>query len=295
MRTPAILEHLTERIEAASVLDRPAAALAAVLRPMLAPAPVEDTLSGVPLGHPVHPLLVTVPIGAWVSAGVLDLAGDAEGARTLTGLGCLAALPAAATGASDWLSTAGAERRVGFVHALANYTALGGYAASWLARRRGSYRRGVAWSLLSAAALGVAGWFGGHLAYAQGVGVDTTAFAHFPAEWTDVGGTDKLPRDGSLTALEVDGVALLASWRDGRWVVLAGRCTHRGGPLHEGAIASGCVTCPWHGSVFSLDDGSVRSGPATRPQPVLESRVREGRLEVRRIEARTLRTNPVGA
>jgi nitrite reductase/ring-hydroxylating ferredoxin subunit len=47
--------------------------------------------------------------------------------------------------------------------------------------------------------------------------------------------------------------------------------------------------------VFSLDDGLVQSGPATRPQPVFETRLRNGRLEVRRLESRSLRTNPVGS
>jgi nitrite reductase/ring-hydroxylating ferredoxin subunit len=52
------------------------------------------------------------------------------------------------------------------------------------------------------------------------------------------------------------------------------------GPLSDGEIAGGCVTCPWHGSVFRLADGGVVHGPATAPQPAFATRVREGVVEV---------------
>ncbi len=77
-------------------------------------------------------------------------------------------------------------------------------------------------------------------------------------------------------------------------MALADRCTHRGAPLHEGEVKEGCVICPWHDSVFDLRDGSVRSGPASRPQPVFDVQVSDGRVRVRRLESRTLRSNPVG-
>lgn len=293
MRTSTILERLIDRIERAESLDRTADGIAGLVRKAIRPGPIEDGLSGVPVGHPLHPLLVTVPIGSWVSAAVLDATGDADGARRLTALGVLSALPTAATGASDWLSTKGAEKRVGLVHALANDAALTAYAVSWWARARGHRNVGIAASAVGAAALGTAGWLGGHLAYAQGVGVDTTAFVRLPAEWTDVGATDEFSAGGAPSVADAGGAAVLVVWRNGGWAAFAARCTHRGGPLHEGDVADGCITCPWHGSRFSLDDGTVASGPATRPQPVLETRVVDGRLQVRRDEPRTLRTNPV--
>jgi nitrite reductase/ring-hydroxylating ferredoxin subunit/uncharacterized membrane protein len=294
MRTPKFVEGVVDRIERAEVLDKPAAVLIGVIGKVIRPGPIEDTLSGVPAGHPLHPALVAVPIGAWASAGVLDAFGDDDGARRLTGLGLLTALPASASGGSDWLSTDGAERRVGFVHALSNYVALGAYGASWLARRRGARRTGIGLSILGGTAVSFAGWLGGHLAYAQGVGVDTTAFQHFPSEWTDATGESELPAQGAVTAVDVAGVPVLLTRRAGGVVAFADRCTHRGAPLHEGTVADGCITCPWHGSVFSLDDGAVRSGPATRPQPLLETRVRSGRVEVRRVDDRALRKNPTG-
>ncbi|MDT4914905.1 MAG: hypothetical protein QOC66_4033 [Pseudonocardiales bacterium] len=294
MRIWRPLETMVERIEELSVLDRPAEMLSEVVRKAIPQGPVEDALSGTPIGHPLHPVLVTVPIGAWTSSLAFDVLGDDKAARRLIALGCLGALPTAASGASDWMSTQGPERRVGLVHALLNYAALGAYGMSWLARRHGRRARGVALSLTGAGLISASGWLGGHLSYSLGIGVDTTVFQQLPQEWTDVAAEVELPGEGQLSGAEVDGVALLLTRRNGAITALVDRCTHRGGPLHEGEVSDGCVVCPWHGSAFSLADGSVQGGPATRPQAALETRIENGRLQVRRREGRTLRTAPVG-
>lgn len=288
------LDALADRLERASGLDRPAEVLAGLLGRALPRGPVRDVASGTPLGHPLHPLLVAVPIGSWAAASYLDATGgDADTARRLVGLGIAGAIPAAVTGSNDWLSTAGGERRVGLVHAALNDLALGMYIGSWRSRRRGNRGKGAVLAALGFAISGTAGWLGGHLAYALGVGVDTTAFQHYPAEWTDVAADAEVP-EGRPLAVDADGVPVLLVRHEGTITALADRCTHRGGPLHEGSFADGCVTCPWHQSTFSLADGSVQCGPASRPQPMLEVRVAGGRVTVRRDEPRALRTNPIG-
>ena len=62
---------------------------------------------------------------------------------------------------------------------------------------------------------------------------------------------------------------------------LVDRCSHQSGPLHEGQIADGRVTCPWHGSRFRLEDGAVVHGPSTHPQPSLDTRISGDRLQVK--------------
>ena len=167
------LATAAERIEGAAALDGPAAALQGVLRPVLGSGPLRQLLSGRPIGHPLHPALVAVPIGAWLSASMLDLTpGGRAAAQRLVGFGCLAALPPAASGASDWLETTGADRRVGFVHLAVNDVALMTYVASWRSRRRGRQARGAALAMLGSGLLAAGGWLGGHLAYTRGVGVD---------------------------------------------------------------------------------------------------------------------------
>ena len=293
---PKAFDALLEPIERAAWLDAVADRISAVLTKALPNGPIKDAASGTPIGHPAHPVLVTVPIGSWLAATYLDLFGGRHSrpaARKLVAFGAAAALPAAFTGASDWMDTSGAERRVGLVHAATNYTALGLYASSWVARRHGRHARGVTLALVASSVLGVGGWLGGHLAYALGVGVDTTVFQHLPQEWADVAADADVTDRPSL--VHVNDVPLLLVRAEGAIRAIADRCTHRGAPLHEGDVADGCVICPWHGSTFRLLDGSVQRGPATRPQPTLEVRTVDGRVSVRRADQqRSLRSNPVG-
>jgi nitrite reductase/ring-hydroxylating ferredoxin subunit len=199
-------------------------------------------------------------------------------------------VPAAACGASDWLDTDGAERRVGTVHALVNVTALSAMAASYVLRRRGRRGAGIAVAMVGNGVAGLGGWLGGHLAYRLGVGVNTTAFEAGPSRWTEVLDATQL-RPGQPVGAWADGAAVVVV-DDGGLRALENRCTHRGGPLHEGQVAGGCISCPWHGSVFALSDGAVRQGPASVPQPTYEVRRQDGRIEVRRDDVVSLRTNP---
>jgi nitrite reductase/ring-hydroxylating ferredoxin subunit len=193
----------------------------------------------------------------------------------------------------DWSSTHGAERRIGLLHATANTVALSAYTASWLARRSGRRGLGVVLSLVGMGAVSGGGWLGGHLAYAMGVGVDTTAFQHSEPEWTDLGEPSRVV-EGGLTAADLDGVPLVLTRLGSQVLAYSDRCTHRGAPLHEGSIEDGCIVCPWHGSAFSVRDGAVEQGPASRPQPSFEVRVVDGRLQGRRVDPRSLRTDSVG-
>jgi nitrite reductase/ring-hydroxylating ferredoxin subunit/uncharacterized membrane protein len=266
-------------------LDAPAKRLAKVVRSALPGGPVKDVLSGTFLGHPLHPLLTDLPIGSWTSALMLDWVGGPEsrtGARRLIAAGILAAIPTAAAGYSDWADTEVSSptvRRTGIVHAAANVTALGFFTASYLARRGG--RGGRVLALTGAGALAAGGHLGGHMSFAEGVGVNQTAFEEGPGDWTPTVTEDELAAGRPVCARAGDVNVLIV--RDGDGIhALDDRCTHRGGPLHEGEVADGCVTCPWHGSRFRLTDGSVERGPASSPQPLYETRVSDGRVEVRR-------------
>jgi nitrite reductase/ring-hydroxylating ferredoxin subunit/uncharacterized membrane protein len=245
---------------------------------------VKDLLSGTWLGHPLHPPLTDVVVGAWTSAILLDVLGGAraeQSADRLVSIGVLAALPTAAAGISDWADLSGADRRLGAIHAFGNTGALALQTLSVAARRRGDRRQGV---LLSAAGYGLASlsaWLGGHLSFARGVGVNQTAFDDAPADWTPVLDADELV-DDTLTSTDVDGVGVLLVRRHARVHALADRCTHRGCALHEGTLNDDdTITCPCHGSIFRLDGGIVQ-GPATSPQPSYDVRVREGTVQIRR-------------
>lgn len=159
-------------LERAKGLDPLADRLAAAIDATLRDPRVRDALSGSWLGHPVHPVLVTVPIGSWLSASILDLTdSNPAAARRLVGVGVVGALLAAVTGASDWRRTSGAARRVGVVHALANWVGIACYATSWRLRAKGRQQAGVICAIIGLVLIGVGGYLGGHLAYALAVNV----------------------------------------------------------------------------------------------------------------------------
>ncbi|HEX8769688.1 MAG TPA: DUF2231 domain-containing protein, partial [Acidimicrobiales bacterium] len=152
---PQMVEDLVERICASDVLDKVAAPLADAVQKVVPHGPVKDVFSGTWLGHPLHPMLTDVTIGAWTSAFMLDIVGGTKARRaadSLVGIGVVSALPTAAAGLSDWSDLYGDERRIGVVHAVGNVTAVAFYSLSYVARRRGKRLRGLAWGFLGATA-----------------------------------------------------------------------------------------------------------------------------------------------
>jgi nitrite reductase/ring-hydroxylating ferredoxin subunit len=78
-----------------------------------------------------------------------------------------------------------------------------------------------------------------------------------------------------------NGMKVLLLRRGAQVFAIGEVCSHLGGPLSEGQVQGDTVQCPWHGSRFDVRDGKVLDGPATHPQPCLEARVRDGKIEVR--------------
>lgn len=248
------------------------------------PGRAKDALSGTWMGHPAHPMLTDVPIGAWTSALLLDLLGGRRtrpASDTLIGVGVLAAVPTAVTGLSDLAdSEDNEELSVGAAHALGNVVAVLVYALAWAARRKGRRRAGTTLSVLGAATVTASGFLGGHLAYRRGIGVDQTAFSPVLTDWTAAIEDDELV-ENQPRLVTVSGTDIFLCRRDGNVYALADRCSHRGGPLHKGQLSADGVTCPWHFSTFRLQDGAIVRGPATAPQPAYDARNRKGWIEIR--------------
>jgi len=281
---------LTRKLEQARALDPVVNGVGKVVGTVLPRGPVKDVLHGTWLGHQLHPMLIAAPIGMWSSALLLDLTageGGRRAARRLVGAGVLAVVPTAASGLADWSELGSAKRpkRVGLVHAAANSATTAVYAASWLARRRGDHARGRTLAAVGAVGLGLGGYLGGHLSYAQGVGVNRNADeAPKPREWTDAYASADL-EEGRPQRVDVDGQAVLLVRLPHRVHGIGATCGHWGAPLEEGELledgADACVECPWHGSRFRLVDGAVARGPATSPQLAYDVRTVGDRLQVR--------------
>ncbi|MFC3384744.1 Rieske (2Fe-2S) protein [Couchioplanes azureus] len=277
---------MISRLEKATALDAVSDRLQSAVQAVTRPQRLRDLLHGTWLGHPLHPVLVQVPVGAFMSAAVLDaLPGQRKAATTLIAVGTAAAAPAIAAGWVDWSSLSRDQRRIGLVHATANAVALGLYAGSLAARFAG--RRG--WGrLLAYAGLSVAGggaYLGGHLSYEQGAGMNVASpdKLRLPADWAEVGEVASLP-EGRPTVRTIDGVRVLLYRVGDDVTAMVEQCGHQGGPLGEGKVegsgADACVVCPWHGSTFRLADGVVQHGPAAGDQPTLRTRISGGVLSI---------------
>jgi nitrite reductase/ring-hydroxylating ferredoxin subunit/uncharacterized membrane protein len=245
---------------------------------------VRDFLHGTWLGHPLHPVLTDIPLGAWTVAMVLDLKGGHNGhedraADAAIAIGLAGATGAAVTGLTDWQHTSSEDRRLGLVHGLLNISAATLYATSLALRLRGARTAGRTIGALGfTVALGAA-YLGGNLVYRKRIGVD-----HAPrVEWDDF--ATALPeaelRESIPQRVDVRGIPVVLIRRGERIHALADSCAHLGGPLSDGQLDDVSIRCPWHGSRFGLDDGALLEGPSTFPQPCFEVRIRAGQIEIR--------------
>jgi len=248
---------------------------------------VADMLHGTWLGHPLHPLLMVLPMGTWLLVAVLDgieaLTGKRRldpAAETLLGAGLLAAVPTAEAGATDWMHSEGAAQPVGLTHALLNLASLPFFALSLLARLLGRRTLGRWLTLPGLALAGAAGYLGGELAYDLRMGMNHAPRPHLPTEFTPVLPDDHLP-EGRPVRVQVGDTPVVLVRQAERVHAIVATCAHLGGPLNEGHIEDGAIVCPWHGSRYSLEDGRLLNGPSVYDQPTLEARVREGEIQVR--------------
>jgi nitrite reductase/ring-hydroxylating ferredoxin subunit/uncharacterized membrane protein len=273
-----------ENIEA---LDAPGKAIGKQVRSIFGPGPLKDLLAGTWLGHALHPILTDVVIGSFTSATILDLVGGRESdaaARKLVAIGLLSYGPTALTGVHDWADSEPASagvRRVGLLHAATNGIAATLYTLSWRARRDGRRGLGALYGLAGAGALTAGGFLGGHLSYAQGVGVNQTVFDEGPDDWTPAIDGSQLA-EGQTRSAVVGDTPVVFLRKDGKVRALHDRCSHRGCSLADtGTVVDGYIECGCHGSRYDISEGRVLRGPATTDQPAYEVREQGDRIEIK--------------
>ena len=248
-----------------------------------------NVLDGVWLEAPLHPVLTDVPIGSWTAALVFDGLDLATGKRSVRHaadaslvFGTLGALGAAATGLSDWRYLSGGSRRMGVAHALLNSIGLTLSVVSLVQRATGRRNAGRLVFLTGYSISGMAAHLGGELSYHYGLRVDRNVFEKAgPDEFVAVLEEAELPADG-MRRVEVEGVGVLLSRSSsGEVCAIAATCNHFSGPLEQGERDGDTVVCPLHSSRFDLCSGEVIDGPAVFPQSHYETRLREGKIEVK--------------
>jgi len=153
-------------LQRVTAVDPVAGLLGTLSRTVSEPPRLRAVLAGEPFGHAAHPMLVQVPIGAWVSAGWLDCLPRTEAsAAVLTGVGIATAVPALAAGLVDYGDLSRQDRRIAVFHVAANAISLACQVASLRDRMTGRLRRGQWIGLAGTLTLAVGGVLGGHLAH----------------------------------------------------------------------------------------------------------------------------------
>jgi len=262
---------------------------------------VKNFLHGTWLGHPLHAVLTDVPVGAWTTALIFDALGLISGrdvfaraADASVTIGIAGALCAAATGVTDWQEADAPARRLGMIHGILNLSGTGFFTASLISRRRKSRSVGLILGALGYGVVAAAARLGGKMVYEHRVGADQTAGQAFPPDFVAVLAESELT-EGQPKRAEHNGVPILLVRRGTRIFALAETCSHFSGPLSEGKLLGDTIECPWHHSRFALDDGRVLDGPAVHPQPCLETRLRNGRIEVRKPDCKMVLPAPAAA
>ncbi len=250
---------------------------------------VANFLNGTWLGHPLHPVITDVSIGAWTVTVFLDALESATGrhrygksAQAVISVGIISALAAAVAGLTDWQHLTAKPKRVGAVHALLNILSLFFFSASLAARRRRKRQAGRQTALMGFGLATLAAYLGGNLVYKQKIGVNHATLESGPAQFSRVIELNQL-EDQSMKKADWNGIGILLT-RNGNQVYAIGNvCSHLGGPLSQGKLLDDLtVVCPLHQSRFSTVSGELVDGPSTYSQPCFETRIQDGWVEIRR-------------
>jgi nitrite reductase/ring-hydroxylating ferredoxin subunit/uncharacterized membrane protein len=280
-------DRLIRLISSNPALEKVAGRLTKLIDGALSTVPardkVTDALHGTWLGHPLHPVLTDLPIGAWAFAGTLDLLSISSrrtnpGADAAIGFGIAAAIPTAMAGAVDWRQTDGEARNIGVAHAALNSGALGCYAVSMLLRPEHAALARL-FGFAGLGLVGVSGYLGGHLVMTARVGTRHEAEASPPETTIEVMGDQELA-EGRPTQVEVNGLPIVLVRREGAVYALADICPHLGCSLSEGTLDGDAIVCGCHGSTFALADGRVLKGPSAYPVATYKTSWTDGSIRV---------------
>jgi nitrite reductase/ring-hydroxylating ferredoxin subunit/uncharacterized membrane protein len=249
------------------------------------------------LGHPLHPVITDIPLGAWTLAVIFDIiylfnrsSTWSTAADVSVLIGVVAALGAAVTGYTDWNETVDRERRVGIAHGLINTLVLIIFVIALIVVATGGSRGlAIVLSLIGYVLVLCAAFLGGELVFGIGTGVNHHAWQHPPDKFTRVMLEGQL-NDGVLVRGLAGDVPILIYKKGDSICAISETCSHAGGPLAEGELIGNLVQCPWHASRFDVCTGLVKAGPATVSQVRYETRVQNGQIEVK-ISPETLQPN----
>lgn len=258
--------------------------------------------------HPIHPMLVALPIGLWIGGFVFDLIAATTRREPFSTAafycivaGCIAAVLAAIPGAIDLWTVVprnSSARSRGLVHGSLNTAVLAIFVFE--AIRRGSpvaFADNISLfcSFLAIIGLGISGWLGGTLVYRNQIGIDrryanarqlkertVEDFSRPVCNQSELG-------DGQMMLIRVGSERIAVGRCSEGIIAFSDSCSHRGGPLSDGALIGCTVQCPWHGSQFDCRTGRVVAGPADDSIQIYEIEIMAGDVYLRNPNPRDLK------
>lgn len=249
--------------------------------------------------HPIHPMLIVLPLGLFLGSWIFDLIGKATGNELLWAAsyycaiaGIVGGFCAAIPGIVDLFTVVpnrSSARRRGLLHGGLNTLVLIAFIVIAVHRysataEPGAFELGL--MTLAIVVLVSSGWLGGTLSYRNQIGVDHR-YAN-SGQWKERV-LESWQRPACNQSELSEGQMMLARVGSERVVIarcpegiaaFADHCTHKGGPLSDGALIGCAVQCPWHGSQFDIHTGRVIAGPAKNKIDVYETEVRAGEVFV---------------
>jgi nitrite reductase/ring-hydroxylating ferredoxin subunit/uncharacterized membrane protein len=252
--------------------------------------PLKNFANGTWLGHPLHPLLTDVPVGAWAAALLLYLAALFFGIKGIgiaiglvMGLGILAALATIATGFLDWMDVDPTELSVGLIHGLVNITGTLFLSLSWsmlLASHWEATLANFIPALAGYVVVALGAFIGGELVFRLGTMINRNAYRNGPKDFVPVVEVEDLP-ENKPQRFDVKGEPVLLVRRGQQVYAIGAVCSHYGAPMEQGTLRDNTIECPWHYSRYTLQDGSVISGPSTAPLPAYDAQIKDGTIWVK--------------
>lgn len=249
------------------------------------------------LRHPLHPAITDLTVGAYTVLAIIDVlyltqrdAAFATVGTTVLVVAQISSLISTVSGLTDWNETFGNERRLGILHGVLMALFSVAFAfALYLRLTAGPSDTALYIELGAFVGLIAAAHLGGEMVFGFGTGVNRLAWDHVPGKWQMLDVRADALEDRKPVLAKVKGINVMVVKLDGELVAMTSKCTHAGGPLHEGKFVGGDrrnVECPWHFSVFSVATGRVLQGPATVDEVSFKTRVADdGRVEVLSKEA----------
>jgi nitrite reductase/ring-hydroxylating ferredoxin subunit/uncharacterized membrane protein len=251
---------------------------------------VKILLNGTWVGHPLHPLLTDIPIGAWTLTILFDLMALllrlpqlGLAASITAGVGVAGAAAAAAAGLADWMDVDPPEKAVGAFHATVNISATVLFLISFLMRWGQHWQTG--WGIFAPALAGyllaaLGGYLGGIMVFHMGVMINRNAYRNGPDDFKPALEMRELV-EGKMERGLVEEQPVVFLKLNGNVHAFGAVCSHYGAPLNEGTIVEGTIECPWHASRFALEDGKVVQGPACAAVPIYDCRIVKEQVQIK--------------